>query len=32
MTSVLFISLVYIGLWVALWIADEIDYRKGRKK
>lgn len=32
MTSVLFISLVYIGVWVALWISDEIDQRKGRNK
>lgn len=32
MISVLFISLVHIGVWVALWISDEIDHRKGRKK
>jgi hypothetical protein len=32
MTSVFIISLVYVGIWAVLWVVDEIDYRKRRRK
>jgi hypothetical protein len=32
MTTVFIISLVYVGIWAVLWLADEIRYRKDRKR
>lgn len=28
MTSVLIISFVYVGIWFALWVSDEINHRR----